>query len=120
MQKEKSEKEQVEVSQTSATEDPSSPVDGEEAYARGVQRILDIELPIVVYFGSSRRPLREIISLVPGAVLEMDTPADEPAVLRVNNKIFARGSIVEVNGYYGIEITEIDPTAQRIACLGGD
>ena len=44
--------------------------------------------------------------------------ADEPVVLQVNNRVFAKGEIVDVDGYYGVQISEISPPAQRIASLG--
>jgi flagellar motor switch protein FliN len=83
-----------------------------------IQRILDIELPLTVCFGASARPLREILKLAPGAVLELDRTADDPVLLKINNKVIARGEVVVVDGYYGIRIKEIDSAAERIASLG--
>jgi flagellar motor switch protein FliN len=83
-----------------------------------IQRILDIELPVNVSFGSTKRALSEVLKLGPGALLELDRSADEPVVLKVNNKVFAKGEIVDVDGYYGVQITEISSPAQRIASLG--
>ena len=97
----------------------SSAEAGELAFAdERIQRILDIEMPVNVSFGSTRRPLSEVLKLGPGALLELDRVADEPVVLKVNNKIFAKGEIVDVDGYYGVQITEISSAAQRIASLG--
>ena len=83
-----------------------------------IQRILDIELPVNISFGSTRRPLSEVLKLGPGALLELDRDADEPVILKVNNRVFAKGEIVYVDGYYGVQISEISTPAHRIASLG--
>jgi flagellar motor switch protein FliN/FliY len=83
-----------------------------------IQRILDIELPVNISFGSAKRPLSEVLKLGPGALLELDRVAEEPVVLKVNDRVFAKGEIVDVDGYYGVQITEISSPAQRIASLG--
>ena len=87
-------------------------------YPAVVRRILDIELPLTVSFGSTCLPLKEILTLTSGSVLALDQAPDELAVLKVNERVFARGEIVSIDGYYGIKITEIDTTAERIASLG--
>lgn len=104
---------------------PVTPPQSQEAPAKktarpapNLQRIWDIELPVTVTFGSTRRPLKEVLKLGPGEILELDKTAEDPVVMKVNKKIFARGQIVAVDGYYGIRITEIDSTAERIAHIG--
>jgi len=92
---------------------------GEEPFSeQRIQRILDIELPVNISFGSTKRPLSEVLKLGPGALLELDRDADDPVILKVNNKTFAKGDIVDVDGYYGVQISEILTPAQRIASLG--
>lgn len=88
--------------------------------AMNLERILDIELPVNISFGLARRPLSEVLKLGPGALLELDRAVDEPVVVKVNNKVFARGEIVDVDGFYGVQITEIANTSDRIASLGGE
>jgi len=83
-----------------------------------IERILDIELPVSISFGSTKRPLSEVLKLGPGALLELDRAADEPVLLKVNNRVFAKGEIVDVDGYYGVQITEISSPVQRIVSLG--
>ena len=56
----------------------------------------------------------------PGSLIELETTAEEPVVLKVNDKPFAWGRVVDVDGYYGVEITEIVGQADRIATLGGN
>ena len=91
-----------------------------EERPQNIQRILDIELPLTVSFGSAKWPLKDILQLAPGAVLELDRTADDPVVLKVNNKTFARGEVVVVDGFYGIKIQQIDSPQARIHSLGGE
>lgn len=89
-----------------------------KAKSENIRRILDIELPVVVSFGSATLPLKEILDLSPGKVVELDRSAKDPVVLKVNNKPIARGEVVVVEGYYGIKIQEIDSPEERIQSLG--
>ena len=94
---------------------------GSEAseFSESIKRILDIQLPVTVSFGSTHRPLGEVLKMAPGSLIELDTTAEEPVVLKVNDRIFAWGKVVDVDGYYGVEITEIVGQADRIASVGG-
>ena len=92
---------------------------GTSPYTPNIARILDFELPVTVSFGGAQRSLRDILKFSPGTVIELDRTADEPVLLKVNKQVFAKGEVVVVDGYYGIQITEIDTTAERIASLGG-
>lgn len=88
-------------------------------FSSTIRRILDIQLPVTVTFGSTTQKLSDIIKLAPGALLELDKSANEPVMLKVNNKAFAWGRVVDVDGYYGVEITEIVDQLDRIHSLGG-
>ncbi|HSR67158.1 MAG TPA: FliM/FliN family flagellar motor switch protein [Acidobacteriota bacterium] len=88
-------------------------------HSENIQRILDIDLPVTVSFGSAKWPLKEILEMVPGSVLELDRAADDPVVLKINDRPFARGEVVVVDGYYGIKILQIESPENRIHSLGG-
>lgn len=93
--------------------------DSSPEYSGNIKRILDIELPVTVSFGSASRSLEEVLKMSPGSLIELETTAEEPVVLKVNDKAFAWGKVVDVDGYYGVEITEIVGQADRLATLGG-
>ena len=58
--------------------------------------------------------VRELLSLVPGAVIELDRAAGGPADLLVNGRLIARGEVVVIDENFGIRITEIvPPTTER-------
>jgi flagellar motor switch protein FliN/FliY len=90
-----------------------------DEFSVNIQRILDLQLPITVSFGTARKPLAEVLKLAPGSLVELDKSASDPVLLKVNNKVFAWGKVVDVDGYYGVEITEIIARVDRIATLGG-
>jgi flagellar motor switch protein FliN/FliY len=94
--------------------------DFKAGFSGNIKRILDIQLPVTVSFGSTSRPLAEVLKMSPGSLIELETTAEEPVVLKVNDKPFAWGRVVDVDGYYGVEITEIVGQADRIATLGGN
>ncbi len=89
-------------------------------YPKNIRRILDMHLPVTVSFGSTNRSLHDVLKLSPGSLIELDKSADDPVVLKINDKPFAWGKVVDVDGYYGVEITEILAQADRIASLGGE
>ncbi len=103
--------------QAEETEETTDSQSGEEDLTN-IQRILDIELPLTVTFGATRRSLRDVLHLAPGSRFELNNRANEPVIVTVNNKIFARGEVVVVDGHYGIRIQEIETAAERIASLG--
>lgn len=75
--------------------------------ARSMERILDFELPMTVSFGKARLPLREVLRLSTGSIIELDRSIVDPVEIIVNNRVVGRGEVVVVDGNYGIRIQEI-------------
>jgi len=69
--------------------------------------LLDVPLALTLRFGERRMPLRDIIELTSGAVIELDRKAEEPVELFLDEKVIARGSVVVVDGCYGLRVTEV-------------
>lgn len=75
---------------------------------RAALRLLhDVELTLTAEIGRTRLPVRQVLDLVPGTVLELDRAAGSPADVMVNGRLVARGEVVVVDEEYGIRITEI-------------
>jgi flagellar motor switch protein FliN len=75
---------------------------------RGSMRVLyDVEMTLTAELGRTRLPLRQVLELAPGAVLELDRTAGSPADVMVNGRLIARGEVVVVDEDYGLRITEI-------------
>ncbi len=105
---------------------PSTPETLEFAEASGPVRdssswnidlILDVELPISVSFGEAEMPLRDILKLGVGSVIELNKSVNDPVTIIVNQKTVARGEVVMVDGNYGVRIREVESTADRIRSL---
>ncbi len=76
--------------------------------------LLDVELGVTLRFGSRRAPLREVLELSPGAVLELNREIQEPVDLLLNDRVIARGEVVVVDGNYGLQITDVVSPEQRL------
>ena len=69
--------------------------------------LMDMEMPLLVRFGSTRMLLRDVLALGAGSVVEFRRSPEEPVDLLVNGRVVARAIVVVVQGNYGVRITEI-------------
>ncbi len=69
--------------------------------------VMDVELNVSLRFGQRLLPLRELLELKSGSVIELDRMVDEPVELLLDGKLVARGEAVIVDGNYGLRVTEI-------------
>ncbi|WP_250448483.1 flagellar motor switch protein FliN, partial [Actinotalea sp. C106] len=67
----------------------------------------DVEMTLTAEIGRTKLPVRQVLELVPGTVLELDRAAGSLADVMVNGRLVARGEVVVVDEDYGIRITEI-------------
>jgi flagellar motor switch protein FliN len=88
-----------------------------EAGPRNIERLLEVELDVVVRFGVTNVPLRDVVRMGVGTMIELNRAVDEPVELLVNGRPLARGEVVVVDGYYGVRITEIGAVADRASIL---
>jgi flagellar motor switch protein FliN/FliY len=86
--------------------------------AGNLDLLLDIELPLAVRFGQTELSLLTLTRLGPGSVIDLHRSADEPVEVLVSGKVIARGEVVVVEGNYGVRVTEVVSTADRIRTLG--
>jgi flagellar motor switch protein FliN/FliY len=69
--------------------------------------ISSIETEVSVVLGRARLPIRELLALGPGAILELDRKPNEPVDILVNGTLIARGEVVVVDEDFGVRISEI-------------
>ncbi|MDP9394568.1 MAG: flagellar motor switch protein FliN [Actinomycetota bacterium] len=88
---------------------PSVPAQRGSAASRraGLDLLRDVEMEVTAELGRTRMTVRELLSLAPGNVVELDRMAGSPADLLVNGTLVARGEVVVVDEDFGIRITEI-------------
>ncbi len=79
--------------------------------------LLDIPLSVTVELGRTKRLIRDILNLAPGAILELDKLAGEPVDILVNNKLIARGEVVVIDENFGVRVTDILSPAERVKRL---
>ncbi|MEN3309074.1 MAG: flagellar motor switch protein FliN [Micromonosporaceae bacterium] len=75
----------------------------------GLDLLHDVEMEVSAELGRTRMSVRELLSLAPGAVVELDRAAGSPSDLLVNGRLIARGEVVVIDENFGIRITEIVP-----------
>lgn len=83
-----------------------------------VKSILALEVPIIVVLGERQLRVSEVVSLTPGAILELPKAAEEELTLMVNNKPIGTGVAVKVGENFGIRITYIGDIHNRIIAMG--
>jgi flagellar motor switch protein FliN/FliY len=80
--------------------------------------LLDIPLEISAELGRTRMIISDLLQLGQGSVIELNKLAGEPLEILVNQKLIARGEVVVVNEKFGIRLTDIISTLERIKQLG--
>ena len=69
--------------------------------------VLDVKVRVTVQLGSCQLPMREVLALAPGAIIQLNQHASDPVGLYVNDKLIAYGEVVVVEDSFGIKITEL-------------
>ena len=69
--------------------------------------ILDVPVQLAVQLGTCRLPMKEILELSAGTILQLDQHSKQPVKLFVNEKLVALGEVVVVEDHFGIKITQI-------------
>jgi len=69
--------------------------------------LANVEMEVAVHLGQARRSIRDILSMGPGSVVELDKLAGESVDILVNNRLVAKGEIVVIGENFGVRITEL-------------
>ncbi|MCA6062815.1 flagellar motor switch protein FliN [Thalassolituus marinus] len=79
--------------------------------------ILDIPVRISMEVGATQIPIRNLLQLNQGSVVELDRLAGEPLDVMVNGTLIAHGEVVMVNDKFGIRLTDVVSQSERIQRL---
>lgn len=79
--------------------------------------ILDIPVTISMEVGNTQIPIRNLLQLNQGSVIELDRLAGEPLDVLVNGTLIAHGEVVMVNEKFGIRLTDVISPSERIKRL---
>ena len=87
------------------------------AAGNDLNMILDIPVQLTVELGRTRIPIKHILQLAQGSVVELDALAGEPMDVLVNGYLIAQGEVVVVNDKFGIRLTDIVTPSERMRRL---
>jgi flagellar motor switch protein FliN len=87
------------------------------ANGHDLNMILDIPVQLTVELGRTRIPIKHILQLAQGSVVELEALAGEPMDVLVNGYLIAQGEVVVVNDKFGIRLTDIVTPSERMRRL---
>jgi flagellar motor switch protein FliN/FliY len=93
--------------QAQAADFPEASPSAAPTASGNIDILLDMTIPVTVTIGKTRMPIRRLLQLGPGSVVQLDKSIDEPADLYLKDTKFATGSVVVVEGRFAIKIREI-------------
>jgi flagellar motor switch protein FliN/FliY len=93
--------------------------DGAPGASRDVnlEVILDVPVTLSMEVGRTRIPIRNLLQLNQGSVVELERAAGEPLDVFVNGTLVAHGEVVVVNERFGIRLTDVISPAERLRKL---
>ena len=83
-----------------------------------IDLVLDIPVQLTVELGRTKLPIRNLLQLAQGSVVELDGLAGEPMDVLVNGCLIAQGEVVVVNEKFGIRLTDVITPSERMKRLG--
>jgi flagellar motor switch protein FliN len=75
--------------------------------------LLDVSMPVSVSFGRTQMPIKEVLKLTTGSIVELNRTLTEPVEVIINDRVIARGEVVVVDGNYGVRILHIVSRQER-------
>ena len=85
-----------------------------DAAITDINRVLDIPVQLSVELGRTKVPIKHILQLGQGSVVELDALAGEPMDVLVNGYLIAQGEVVVVNDKFGIRLTDVVTPSERL------
>lgn len=92
----------------------STPNGGGDAPVHDINMVLDIPVQLSVELGRTKVPIKHILQLGQGSVVELDALAGEPMDVLVNGYLIAQGEVVVVNDKFGIRLTDVVTPSERL------
>ncbi len=96
---------------------PRAEAPAAERGPRTLDLLMEVDLPVSVSFGRAQLPLKDVLKLSIGSIVELNRTLTEPVEVIVNNCVIARGEVVVVEGNYGVRIHEIISRERRLRTL---
>ncbi len=87
---------------------------GPDGSVNDINMVLDIPVQLSVELGRTKVPIKHILQLGQGSVVELDALAGEPMDVLVNGYLIAQGEVVVVNDKFGIRLTDVVTPSERL------
>lgn len=88
-----------------------------EDVSPNINLLMDVPLQVTVELGRTKMPIKEVLEISEGSIIELNKLAGEPVDFYVNGKLISKGEVVVIDENFGIRITEILSPAERITSL---
>ena len=82
-----------------------------------MELLMDVELPVSVSFGKTQLPMKDVLKLTTGSIVELNRGVNETVEVLVNHCLIARGEVVVVEGNYGVRIQQITSKQERLRTI---
>ncbi|MET0288044.1 MAG: flagellar motor switch protein FliN [Pseudoxanthomonas sp.] len=79
--------------------------------------ILDVPVALTLEVGRTRMPIRNLLQLSQGSVIELERGAGDPLDVYVNGTLVAHGEVVVINDRFGVRLTDVVSPAERVRRL---
>ena len=83
----------------------------------GLDLILDIDLNVSVELGKVKMPVKDLLQLGQGSIVELAKSVGEPLDIYVNNTLIAKGEVVILDEKFGIRVADIINPIERVKSL---
>ena len=80
--------------------------------------LMDIKLQLTVELGRTELPIKKVLELTRGSIIELEKVAGEPVELYANGKLVAHGEVVVIEDNFGLRITSITEPEDRLKGIG--
>ncbi len=97
----------ISVRSSASSARAASPAAGAAEMRAAPMVLADVEMGVTAELGRTRMTVRDLLSLTPGAVIDLDRAAGAPVDVLVNGTLIARGEVVVIEEEFGIRISEI-------------
>ena len=81
---------------------------------KNLEILMDIKLQLTVELGRTEMPIKKVLELTRGSIIELEKVAGEPVELFANGKLVAHGEVVVIEDNFGLRITSITEPEDRL------
>ena len=96
---------------------PNLQMQGASQEQGNIGLLMDVYMELTVELGRTRKLIKEILGFGEGTIIELDKLAGEPVDILVNHKLIAKGEVVVIDENFGVRITEIVSTMERLSTM---